>query len=210
MRTILCYGDSNTYGLKSDLLTRYPRDVRWTGVLQEQLGPDYYVIEEGLGGRTTVWDDPIEQFKNGKTYLEPCLDSHKPLDLVVIMLGTNDLKCRFGVSPFDIGVSMENLVRLILHSEAGIAFMPPQILLVTPVPVRSVGREDLDQMMPDMDSRSRAIEPFFRAISQKYHLHYLNPGEEIEINPTDGIHYTENGHARMADLVAGKVREIFG
>ena len=109
MKTILCYGDSNTYGLKSDLVSRYPRNVRWTGILQEKLGSEYYVIEEGLGGRTTVWDDPVEDYKNGKKYLLPCLDSHKPLDLVIIMLGTNDLKSRFSVTPFDIGASMENL-----------------------------------------------------------------------------------------------------
>ena len=111
MKTILCYGDSNTYGLKSDLVSRYPRNVRWTGILQEKLGSEYYVIEEGLGGRTTVWDDPVEDYKNGKKYLLPCLDSHKPLDLVIIMLGTNDLKSRFSVTPFDIGASMENLVK---------------------------------------------------------------------------------------------------
>ena len=114
MKTILCYGDSNTYGLKSDLVSRYPRNVRWTGILQEKLGSEYYVIEEGLGGRTTVWDDPVEDYKNGKKYLLPCLDSHKPLDLVIIMLGTNDLKSRFSVTPFDIGASMENLVKTII------------------------------------------------------------------------------------------------
>lgn len=134
MKTILCYGDSNTYGLKSDLVSRYPRNVRWTGILQEKLGSEYYVIEEGLGGRTTVWDDPVEDYKNGKKYLLPCLDSHKPLDLVIIMLGTNDLKSRFSVTPFDIGASMENLVKTIIKSDAGVDFQPPKILLVTPVP----------------------------------------------------------------------------
>ena len=122
MKTILCYGDSNTYGLKSDLVSRYPRNVRWTGILQEKLGSEYYVIEEGLGGRTTVWDDPVEDYKNGKKYLLPCLDSHKPLDLVIIMLGTNDLKSRFSVTPFDIGASMENLVKTIIKSDAGVEF----------------------------------------------------------------------------------------
>ena len=91
MKSILCYGDSNTYGLMPDSPDRYPRDVRWTGILQKKLGEDYYVIEEGLSGRTTLWDDPIEEHKNGKKYLLPCLDSQKPVDLVILMLGTNDL-----------------------------------------------------------------------------------------------------------------------
>ena len=104
MKTILCYGDSNTYGLKPDSSQRYPRDVRWTGILQKKLGEDYYVIEEGLSGRTTLWDDPIEEHKNGKTYLLPCLESHSPINLVVLMLGTNDLKTRFSLTPFDLSL----------------------------------------------------------------------------------------------------------
>ena len=118
MKSILCYGDSNTYGLMPDSPDRYPRDVRWTGILQKKLGEDYYVIEEGLSGRTTLWDDPIEEHKNGKKYLLPCLDSHKPVDLVILMLGTNDLKTRFSLTPFDIGASVENLVKVLLKSDA--------------------------------------------------------------------------------------------
>lgn len=208
MKSILCYGDSNTYGLRSDLLTRYPREIRWTGILQKNLGENYYVIEEGLGGRTTVWDDPIEDYKNGKTYLLPCLDSHKPLDLVIIMLGTNDLKCRFHVSPFDIGTSMENLIRVILKSDAGLDFRPPKVLLVAPVPIHSVHNPDLDQMIPKMEERSRQISPYYKKIAEKYDVFYLEPGEQIEVNELDGIHYTEKGHRKMAELVERKVREI--
>ena len=209
MKTILCDGDSNTYGLKSDLVSRYPRNVRWTGILQEKLGSEYYVIEEGLGGRTTVWDDPVEDYKNGKKYLLPCLDSHKPLDLVIIMLGTNDLKSRFSVTPFDIGASMENLVKTIIKSDAGVDFQPPIILLVTPVPIHSVGRAmDLDLMIPDMENRSKALSYYYEDIAKRYQLDYLNPEGKVEVNETDGIHYTEKGHAQMAELMAEKVKEI--
>jgi lysophospholipase L1-like esterase len=101
MKTILCYGDSNTWGavpLQSlELIERFGRSERWTGVLQRELGQAYEVIAEGCNGRTTVWEDPIEGYKNGKEYLIPCLDSHQPLDLVIIMLGTNDLKARFSI-----------------------------------------------------------------------------------------------------------------
>ena len=102
VKKILCYGDSNTWGYNPHTELRYPRAVRWTGVLQRGLGPAYHVIEEGLNGRTTVWDDPIEGYKSGKEYLVPCLETHKPMDLVVIMLGTNDLKHRFSLTAFDI------------------------------------------------------------------------------------------------------------
>ncbi|MBO6128770.1 MAG: hypothetical protein J6P79_07715 [Pseudobutyrivibrio sp.] len=211
VKSILCYGDSNTYGLKSDLVSRYTKDERWTGILQRRLGEDYYIIEEGLGGRTTVWDDPIEEYKNGKTYLIPCLDSHKPLDLIILMLGTNDLKCRFSVSPFDIASSVENLVKTILKSDAGIEFSVPQILLVPPVPIKSVGRtNDIDQMIPDMERRSKALIPYYKEIADKYNIYYMNPEGKVEINNIDGIHYSLKGHEQMALLMEEKIKQILG
>ena len=101
-RVVLCYGDSNTYGSVPGGGDRFPRDVRWPGVLAARLGDGWHVVEEGLGGRTTVFDDPILPDRNGKTYLLPCLLSHQPIDLVVVFLGTNDLKARFSASPADI------------------------------------------------------------------------------------------------------------
>jgi lysophospholipase L1-like esterase len=90
-KTILCYGDSNTWGFNPATQARYARDERWTGVLRQALGDGYWVIEEGLNGRTTVWDDPIEDYRSGKEYLLPCLRSHKPVDLVVVMLSHSRL-----------------------------------------------------------------------------------------------------------------------
>ena len=119
MKTVMCYGDSNTWGYNPATQQRYPRDERWTGVLQELLGADYRVIEEGLNGRTTVWDDPIEGYKNGREYLIPCLESQKPLDLVIIMLGTNDLKLRFSLPAYDIAEGAGVLVEIAQKSQAG-------------------------------------------------------------------------------------------
>ena len=93
MKTVLCYGDSNTYGYDPRSGLRYPASVRWTCRLATLLGPDYHVIEEGCNGRTTVFDDPIEGWKNGLGYLKPCLNSHKPVDIVILMLGPEDHPC---------------------------------------------------------------------------------------------------------------------
>ena len=88
---VLCYGDSNTWGRDPHGKgIRYPVNVRWTGLLQSKLGHDYDIIEEGLGGRTTVIDDPKREGRNGKTYLRPCLETHSPIDVITLMLGTND------------------------------------------------------------------------------------------------------------------------
>lgn len=113
MRRILCYGDSNTWGYDAAADDRFPEEVRWTGVLQQLLGEGFRVIEEGQPGRTTVWDDPIEEHRNGKTALYSVLESQSPVDLVVLMLGTNDLKPRFSLNAFDIAAGLERLVRII-------------------------------------------------------------------------------------------------
>jgi lysophospholipase L1-like esterase len=102
IKTVLCYGDSNTWGSDPETGERFAPEVRWPGVLRQALGEGYWVVEEGLNGRTTVRDDPIEgAHKNGRTYLPACLEFHKPIDLVLIMLGTNDLKARFAASASD-------------------------------------------------------------------------------------------------------------
>ncbi len=95
IKTILCYGDSNTYGYVPETGMRYPRDIRYPGRLQNLFGEEYTVIEEGCNGRTTIHDDPIDGWKNGLDYLKPCLNSHKPIDIVILMLGSNDLKITF-------------------------------------------------------------------------------------------------------------------
>ena len=112
MKTVLCYGDSNTWGFDPATRTRFPPHVRWTGVLGQRLGDGYQVIEEGLNGRTTRWDDPIEPDRNGLAYLRPCVESHQPLDLIVIMLGTNDLKRRFDLSASDIAQSAAGVAEM--------------------------------------------------------------------------------------------------
>src|SRR5688572_13370016 len=108
MKTILCFGDSNTWGYVPGTGKRYPRSERWPGVLQETLGNEFLIIEEGLNARTTTMDDPIRggAIKNGLTYLRPCLESHAPIDLVLLLLGTNDLKHRFGLSAYDVAANV--------------------------------------------------------------------------------------------------------
>lgn len=123
MPTIVCFGDSNTWGYDPATRGRYPPRVRWVGVLAAELEAKrpgvFTVIAEGQNGRTTLWDDPIEGHKNGGSYLLPCLETHHPVDLLVIMLGTNDLKARFGLTPWDIAHGATRLVKMALASEFG-------------------------------------------------------------------------------------------
>lgn len=132
MFNILCFGDSNTFG-SNPSGGRWSRDQRWTGILQEILGEQYYVIEEGCGGRTTVQDDALELDKNGRKHLPVALRSHRPLDLVILMLGTNDMKQRFNLLPVDIAYGAAELGKLVEHYDYGPGYPIPKVLMVSPI-----------------------------------------------------------------------------
>ena len=131
-KTILCYGDSNTYGYNPLNGLRYAKGIRWTGCLQEMLGEEYSIIEEGCNGRTTVFDDPLEGWKNGLDYLRPCLNSHKPIDIVILMLGSNDLKTTFGATAKEIADGVEILVDVIKTFSMEKQGFEPVIILLSP------------------------------------------------------------------------------
>lgn len=206
MKTILCYGDSNTWGYDPATQTRYPRDVRWPGVLRKELGEGFLVIEEGLNGRTTVWDDPIELDKNGATYLRPCIQTHKPLDLVVIMLGTNDLKTRFSLPAYDIASGAGVLVDIIMKSDAGIDGGAPEVLLIAPP--QAVELTSFAEMFKDAVEKTGGFAKHYRRIANEKGCHYMNAGEFVESSALDGIHLESGMHAALGKAVAAKVMDI--
>ena len=113
MKEILCFGDSNTHGYMPGLGTRYPIDQRWSGLLGKLLGDGYHVVEEGMDGRTTAFEDDLQPWRSALGYIGPCVKTHAPLDLIIIMLGTNDSKTRYGVSAEEIGFGMQELIQRI-------------------------------------------------------------------------------------------------
>lgn len=207
MKTILCFGDSNTWGWNPVAQARYGRDVRWTGVLRNRLGEGYLVIEEGQNGRTTVWDDPVERHKNGAAYLPPCLESHQPLDLVVIMLGSNDLKMRFSVPAYDIAHSAGVLVDIVQKSPFGPDGGPPQVLLLAPPPL--VRLSDFAEMFgEDATEKSRLLGTHYQQIADEYGCHFLDTGQIIVSSAVDGVHLDPGEHEKLGKAVAAKVRNI--
>lgn len=208
MKTILCYGDSNTWGFNPLTGERYPRSERWTGRLALELGNEFHVIEEGLNGRTTVWDDPIEGYKNGKEYLIPCLESHSPLDLVTILLGTNDLKMRFSVSAYDIATSAGVLVDIVQKSATGINNTAPQVLLISPPVVGTLS--DYAEMFQDAHTKSKRFAQYYRQVADEYHCHFLDAATIIVSSNLDGIHWESSEHRKLGQAVAARVREILG
>lgn len=208
MKRILCYGDSNTWGYDPVIQDRFDKNERWTGQLSRALGDSYDVIEEGLNGRTTVWDDPIEGYKNGHEYLIPCLESHKPLDLVLIFLGLNDLKKRFSLSAYDIAKGAGVLVQVVQKSNTGIGDAAPKVLLIVPPPVGKL--TVFAEMFEGADPKSRKFAEHYRRVASELACPLFDASTVIVSSDLDGIHFERSEHAKLGQALAPKVREIIG
>ncbi len=205
MKTILCFGDSNTWGHDPSNGLRYPHDQRWPGVLRQSLGLGYEVIEEGLSGRTTVFDDPLESYKSGKDYLPPCLASHSPLDLVIVLLGTNDIQTRYNVSALEISLGIGVLVEIIQGSSAGPGNTEPEVMLLAPPPIRPVTGEWADSFN-GAESKSRQLARFYQRIADEYQCEFLDTAQYVSSSEIDGIHWEASEHEKLGKALAPLVR----
>lgn len=215
MKTVLCFGDSNTWGYDPLSLhsgpfpRRHGPDVRWTGVLGRELGQGFRVIEEGQNGRTTVHDDPFNMARNGRDYLPACLESHKPLDLVVMMLGSNDLKTFFNLPPADVAAGAGVLARMILTSQSGPENGPPRLLLVCPPRVGDLSSlPEVAERIADGPARSARLPRYYEALALSLGCGYLNSQEHTRPSLADGIHLDPADHHSLGVAVAAKIRSL--
>ncbi len=206
MAVIVAFGNSNTWGYDPATATRFPPDVRWTGVMQRELGPDHRVIEEGLNGRTTVFDDPIEPARRGADYLPPCLRSHAPLDLLIIALGCNDMKMRFSVSPSDIANGAELLIRLARAEAVGPGGMPPRVLLVAPPPIGKL--TNFAEMFQGGMEKSRVLAQRYRDVAERQQVGFVDAGQLVACSDLDGIHFDAEAHSMLGQAMAEAARIV--
>ncbi len=208
---IVCLGDSNTHGYCADpndcadpALARFSEDERWTCLLQKALGEDYLVVEEGLSGRTTVFDDPLYEHLPALDYIWPCLKSHEPVSLLVVMLGTNDAKERFGMNAFAIGLGMKRLVQKAQTIDCWGPGGKPNILIVCPPAIghgvlTSPVADEMGTMGPGCVEKSRKLPVEYRRVAEETGCHFLDAGElGCEFNEIDFMHLTKKGHAVLA------------
>ena len=173
-------------------------------MLRRELGDGYWIVEEGLNGRTTVWDDPLEPHRNGREFLPPTLLTHQPLDLVIIMLGTNDLKRRINASASEIAEGAGMLADIVAGSGCGPGGGAPQTLLVCPPPIAR-----LDQFADAFEGgteKSRQLADHFAAIAEVRSCAFLDAGTVISSSDVDGIHLDEPEHTRLGAAIAKHVR----
>lgn len=208
MPVILTFGDSNTHGAPPvQGAPRLGRNERWPCVMANILGSGWHLIEEGHGGRTTVHPDPIEGLhKNGIAALPIILDSHQPIDLITIMLGTNDLKARFSVTAEDIAQSCENLILLVKASASGPDGSAPKILLIAPPPILETGW--LKGMFRGGAAKSAELGGLYTLVAQAHGTGFLDAGTVITSSPIDGIHFDATEHAKLGKAVAASVLQL--
>ena len=208
MRSVLCLGDSNTHGTgpraDGEARWRHPWGVRWTSLLAKRLAPDWHLVEEGHPGRNTAYDDPLDgAHKNGLAVLPAILESHAPVDAVVLMLGTNDLKARFGATPHAIGVGVERLGQRVLLTEWERGCGPdggaPRLLIVAPPPIPADAPFARDE--PGAHATSLRMGAQIGAAATRLGVPFLDLAGHVECDPTDGAHYDAPTHARIAQLI---------
>lgn len=210
LRTLLCFGDSNTHGTlpmrSRDDARRLGRRERWPGVLQAALGPDWHVIEDGLPGRTIGRDDPVEGAdRNALRTLPASLQAHRPLDVVVFLLGTNDLKARFGASAEQIAEGAHALIDTVLeNTRPGAARV--QVLLVCPPPIEEHGV--LADMFSGGAAKARGLAAAMQAVAAQRGGAFLDAGAHIAVSTEEGIHLDAAAHARLGAVIAETVRSF--
>jgi len=213
MKTILCYGDSNTWGYDPKTGERYDHKTRWPMAMARILNrdcpvddPAWWVVEEGLNGRTSCREDPVEGDRNGLRQLLPILESHKPLDAVAVMLGTNDLKPRFSPRPYDIARGVQRVVIAAQESKTGPAGQAPKLIMICPPPV--VESPVFYHIFGDCLELSKKLEPFYRQLAQECGAIFLYAGKFVTTSGADGIHFDPEGQLALAKAVADIVREL--
>lgn len=207
--TILCYGDSNTWGQKPDKTGRYTADMRWTGILQKTLGDDYYIIEEGLSSRTTDLEYGKKPGRNGRTYLSPCIESHNPLDVVMIMLGTNDFKTIYNRTANEVADALAKLVEDVNSLAYDKNNTAPKIILVSPILIDSNASRFAEFYTGSYDERSMQESKKLAAEVERTAKDtgctfvdaatVAKPGE-------DGIHFSSDSSEPLAELLTQTIK----
>jgi lysophospholipase L1-like esterase len=204
-RAVLCFGDSNTYGsIPGEIGGRYGPDIRWPGVLARELGDDWRIVEEGLPGRTTVFDDPISPYRRGLDYLPPCLASHAPLDAVVIFLGTNDLKARLSAHAYDIAAGVGVLAQTVLVSGSGPDGAAPRVLVLG-LPQLGAG---LSPEFAGAEEKAAELPRHLAEQAAGLGVERLDLGD-VTYSALDGIHLDAEGHATIGASVARCLASMF-
>ncbi|WP_286263090.1 SGNH/GDSL hydrolase family protein [Thalassotalea atypica] len=195
MQSVLCFGDSNTWGYEPGTGLRFDHTVRWTALTQTLLNNDIKLYEAGLNGRTTNSDDAGRDFRCGSQLLNLYLESCRPLSLVIISLGTNDLKASLSLSVDEIKAGAKVLCEQVQSFDFS-PYQAPQVLLVAPAPL--VDSAALDEEFETALTASRKLAAAYFHLSRELGIHFLDAGKIVKTSPVDGVHWDADAHLDFA------------
>ena len=218
-KRVMVFGDSNSWGWmpvdRGFPSTRYPADVRWPGVMQAQLGDGYVVIDEALSGRTTDVADPTVlnvtgAGLDGSAYLSPAIASHLPLDLVVLMLGTNDTKAMYERSAYRIALGVGHLIDIVQATGGGVGteYPSPKVLVLAPPPLGKLAPAAFAELFAGGNAKSEQFPATFAPIAQAGGAEFLDLGKITPTDGVDGIHLSAEAHKKIGMAVADKVEAM--
>lgn len=205
MKQILCFGDSNTYGLIPKTTDRYDWNTRWTGIIGEKLvNKGYRIIEEGLCGRTTIFDDPLRIGRRGTELLPVILETHKPVDIVILMLGTNDCKSFYDASASVIGLGMKKLIGQVRN-----AAPKAKILLISPIHLGDDIWDGYDlEFNADSVKTSKNIGSVYKRIADEEQIDYLAASDYALPSKEDREHLNQDGHKALARAIVNQLEQM--
>lgn len=208
--SVVCFGDSLTWGFVPGTKTRYGHDERWTRLLQKELGSDYYVIEEGVNGRTTVFEDPARGDKNGLEHLATVRKTHMPIDILIIMLGTNDLQDRFQMSADAIGLAMGRLLFAATQATDDVEGRAPKVLLMSPPPLGDfTGKEYAGLFSEDHSvAQSKLLAGVYEKLAKTYGVAFFDTGSVVSVSDVDAVHLEAEPQRDLAKAIAEEVRKL--
>ena len=216
MKQILCFGDSNTWGYDGESRKRLPWGKRWTSLLQEKFDSEKpsaltkkavtaRIIEEGLCGRTTIFEDPLREGRRGTALLPTLLETHEGIDAVILMLGTNDCKTVFGASAEVIGMGITRLLEQIQR------YAPKaRVLLISPIYLgEKVWQKGFDQeFSPDSVKVSKELEKVYQRIAREKQVEFLPAAAYVSCCVADQEHMNAQGHQIFASVVYEKLSKM--
>jgi len=207
MKTVLCYGDSLTWGYDAGSQSRHAYEDRWPSALEAALGPGVRVIPEGLNGRTTAYDDHLaDADRNGARLLPTLLATHAPIDLVVILLGTNDMKPFICGSALGAKQGMERLAGIVRGIVYPLDMPPPLVLLVAPPPICETDDVEFTEMFAGSIPESQKLAPFYAALADQVGCGFFDAGTVAKTTPLDGIHLDAANTRAVGEALAPVVR----
>lgn len=205
IQSVLCFGDSNTWGYNPKDGSRYPSDIRWTGVLKRLMGPGFHVIEEGLNGRTTTINEIERPMRSGAEILPVLIESHRPLDFIILMLGTNDLKTHFNRSAAQIAEDLSYLCTLI-QEHPMLEERPPRLILAEPTGA-DISSNALPEWFENTQEKWTELKMLLPRIAEKHQALYIPTHTIIQSNFSDSLHWSALQHELFAQTAYKLIKE---